>query len=75
MGTSSNAALPRGWQVGGPYREDERGAWEQYAWLPSGSAHGGRPKQEWIAVGATEAECVAEMARRLPELEQGRQST
>jgi hypothetical protein len=67
-----HAALPKGWQVGRPHLHDERRTWEQYAWLPTGAPRGGKPKKEWIAVGATEAGCVAEMARCLVELGQGR---
>ena len=67
------AATPAGWQVGRPYRHEERGgAWEQYAWLPSGKARGGRPRKEWTAVGETEEACLREMARCLEELGNGR---
>lgn len=67
-----HAATPPGWQVGRPYFHDEGDHWEQYAWLPSGRARGTGPKKEWIAVGATEVECVREMTRCLVELGQGR---
>lgn len=67
-----HAATPKGWRVGRPYRHDERRTWEQYAFLPTLRAGGGRPRKEWIAVGATEAECVAEMARCLVEIGEGR---
>ncbi len=68
-----HAATPPGWQVGRPYRHEERGgAWEQYAWFPSGRARGARPAKEWIAVGETEEACLREMARCLEELGQGR---
>ena len=63
-----HAATPPGWQVGRPYLHDERRCWEQYAFLPSGRARGGRPKKDWIAVGDTEVACVREMARCLREL-------
>lgn len=67
-----HAALPKGWRVGRPYLHDERKVWEMYAWLPTLRAGGGRPRKDWIATGATEAECVAEMARCLRELGEGR---
>lgn len=67
-----HSALPPGWQVGRPMYHDERRTWEQYAWLPSGKVRGGKPRKEWTAVGATEVECVKEMARCLAELGQGR---
>ena len=67
-----HAATPPGWQVGRPYFHDERGVWEQYAFIASGRARGGRPKKEWITVGATEVECVREMARCLRDLGEGR---
>jgi len=49
-----------------------RPAWEQYAFLPSGRPRGGKPRKEWIAVGATEVACVREMARSLRLLGEGR---
>ena len=58
--------------MGRPYRHDERGVWQQYAWLPALRAGGGRPRKEWTAVGATEVECVREMARCLRQLGEGR---
>lgn len=67
-----HAATPPGWQVGRPYHHDERGCWEQYAWLPTLRAGGGRPRKEWTAIGATEAGVVVEMARCLGEIGQGR---
>jgi hypothetical protein len=62
-------ATPPGWQVGRGYYHDERGVWEQCAWLPSGRARGSGPEKDWIAVGATEVECVREMACCLRELD------
>jgi hypothetical protein len=67
-----HAATPAGWQVGRLYLHDERGEWEQYAWLPSGRARGSGPKKDWIAVGDTEVECLREMAYCLRELGEGR---
>lgn len=67
-----HAATPPGWRVGRPYRHEERGAWEQYAWLPSSRAGGAGPKRDWIAVGATEVACVREMTRCLLALGEGR---
>lgn len=65
-------ALPKGWQVGRPYRHNSRSEWELYAWLPTLRAGGGRPRKDWIATGDTEVECLREMARCLVELGDGR---
>ena len=61
-----------GWQVGRPYRHDERGYWEQYAFDPSERASTVKRPREWIAVAPTEVMCVREMARCLRELREGR---
>ncbi len=58
-------ATPKGWHVGRPSYHDERRQWVQYAFDPSERPRVGLRSREWTAVGATEAEVVAEMARCL----------
>lgn len=64
--------MPAGWEVGRPRLHDELNQWEQYAFDPSERPKVGKRSREWIAVGQTEVECVAEMARCLREIGEGR---
>ncbi len=65
-------ATPAGWQVGRPYYHVERRQWVQYAFDPGERPVVGLRSREWTAVGATEVEAVAEMARCLREIKEGR---
>ncbi len=65
-------ATPAGWYVGRPSYYDERRQWVQYAFDPSERPRVGLRSREWTAVGATEVEAVAEMARCLREIKEGR---
>jgi hypothetical protein len=63
-----NAANKMGWSVGRPsLHDDVRGAehWEQWAYDPREKLRAGKRSREWTAAGATEIECVLEMARSL----------
>ncbi len=51
-----------------PSYHDERREWVQYAFDPSERPSVGLRSRGWTAVGATELEVVAEMARCLREL-------
>ena len=64
-----HAATPLGWHVGRPHHTEERGVWEQYAYL---RADGEPTEKDWVAIGASELECVQEMTRCLVEIGKGR---
>ena len=49
-----------------------RRPWELYAYDPTSLAVNGKREREWTAIGPTEAAVVAEMARCLMELDEGR---
>ena len=72
LGTSFT---PRCRPVGSPaarmLREDAH-VWEQYAYRPSEGADAGKRMDEWLATAPTEAGCIAEMARCLREIREGR---
>ncbi len=75
MEAASNAlhdATPAGWHVGRPSYHNERRQWVQYAFDPSERPVVGLRSREWTAIGSTELEVVAEMARCLRELREGR---
>ncbi len=65
-------ALPAGWAVGRPSYHDERHEWAMYGWDRKEVPKVGVRSKEWTAVGATEVECLREMARCLRELGAGR---
>ncbi len=65
-------ATPVGWHVGRPSYHSERRQWVQYAFDPSERPRVGLRSREWTAVGATEVEAVAEMARCPREIKEGR---
>jgi len=65
-------ATPAGWYVGPPSYHDERHEWTQYAFDQRERAVNGARSREWTAIGATEVECLQEMARCLRELGAGR---
>jgi hypothetical protein len=65
-------ATPVGWHVGRPSYHDERRQWIMYAYDSSERPRVGLRSREWTAVGATEAEVEAEMARCLREIKEGR---
>ena len=56
-------ATPTGWYVGQPSYHDERHEWTQYAFDQRERAVNGARSREWTAIGATEGECLLEMAR------------
>ncbi len=58
-------ALPAAWSVGRPSYHDERHEWTQYAFDSFEQPNIGLRSREWTAVGATELECLREMARCL----------
>ena len=64
--------VPPGWVVGRPMLRDELHVWEQYAYRPTEKHDAGKRKDEWLATATTEAGCVAEMARCLREIREGR---
>ena len=66
-----HAAKPPGWYVGHPGQR-YGGQWAVYAYDTTEKAQVGRRTREWTAVGATEAECLLEMARCLREIGLGR---
>lgn len=66
-----HAATPLGWYVGRPGQR-HGGQWAMYAFDTTERAHVGRRSREWTAVGATEEDCVREMARCLNEIARGR---
>ncbi len=65
-------ATPKGWYVGRPTYYDERRQWHQYAFDPSERPVVGLRSREWTAIGSSELEVVAEMARCLREIGKGR---
>ena len=65
-------ATPKGWHVGRPTCYDERRQWHQYAFDQSERPVVGLRSREWTAVGASEVEAVAEMARCLRDIGEGR---
>ena len=65
-------AAPAGWYIGRPSYHDERREWLMYAFDPTERPRVGLRSREWTAVGATEVEAVAEMARCLREIKEGR---
>ncbi len=65
-------ATPAGWHVGRPTYYDERRQWHQYAFDPSERPVVGLRSREWTAIGSSELEVVAEMARCLREIGEGR---
>ena len=65
-------ATPPDWYVGRPSYHDERNTWEQYAFDQRERAVNGARSRERSAIGATEVECLLEMARCLRELGAGR---
>ena len=64
--------VPAGWVVGRPMLREELHVWEQYAYRPKEKHDAGKRKDEWLATAPTEAGCVAEMARCLREICEGR---
>ena len=64
-------ALPAGWAVGRPSYYPERREWQQYAFDSFEVAKVGARSREWTAIGATEVECLREMARCPREIERG----
>ena len=64
--------MPSGWVAGRPRLRDDSHVWEQAAYRPKERHDAGRRKDEWLATGPTEAECVAEVARCLREIREGR---
>jgi len=64
-------ATPAGWHVGRP-TYDERRQWVQYAFDPSERPRVGLRSREWTAVGTSELEVVAEMARCLRKIREGK---
>ena len=56
-------ALPAAWSVGRPSYHDERHEWTQYAFDSFEQPKVGLRSREWTAKGATEVECLLEMAR------------
>ena len=66
------AAAPPGWYVGRPSFHDERSVWEQHAFDATAKGKTGKRGREWTAIGRTEAACVAEMARCLAVIREGR---
>jgi hypothetical protein len=65
-------ALPAGWSVGRPSYYPERRKWQQYAFDSFEAAKVGVRSKEWTVIGATEVECLLEMAGCLRELAAGR---
>jgi hypothetical protein len=65
-------ALPAGWSVGRPSYYPERPERQQYAFDSFEVPKVGVRSKEWTAIGATEVECLVEMARCLRELDAGR---
>jgi hypothetical protein len=65
-------ATPPDWYVGRPSYHDERHEWTQYAFDQREHAKVGVRSREWTAVGATELDCLLEMARCLRQLGAGR---
>ncbi len=66
------AGTPSGWVVGQPYFHDELGTWEMHAYDATEAPVDGKRVREWTAVAPTEEGVVAEMARCLRELAEGR---
>ena len=62
------ASLPAGWSVGRPSYHDERHEWTQYAFDSFEVPKVGLRSKEWTAIGATEEDCLLEMARCLREI-------
>ena len=56
----------------GPPYHDERHEWTMYASDQRERAVNGARSREWTAIGATEVECLLEMAKCLRELGAGR---
>ena len=65
-------ATPAGWFVGRPHFYDERNAWKLYAFDTTVRPQVGKRSREWTAVASTEVGVVAEMARCLREIREGR---
>jgi hypothetical protein len=65
-------ATPVNWYVDQPSYHDERHEWTQYTFLQRERPSVGVRSREWTAVGATEVECLLEMARCLREISAGR---
>ena len=64
-------ATPPGWFVGRPGYVERYNRWEQAAFDSTERARVGKRSREWVAVGRSEVECVAEMARCLEVIGRG----
>jgi hypothetical protein len=65
-------ALPAAWSVGRPSYHDARHEWTPYAFDSFEQPEVGLRSRERTAIGASELECLREMARCLREISAGR---